>query len=212
MNNTEALISQYLLDIKAVKLSPDKPFIWASGWHSPIYCDNRKILSNIEIRNVVCDALCDIVSTQFQDVEVIAGVATGAIAMGMLVAHKLQKPFVYVRPKPKDHGTQSTVEGELPQGARVVVIEDLISTGGSALRAVDGLVKAGAHVLGMAAIFSYNFDVARRAFENANCELYTLSNYDSLLDTAVARNFITAQEQEVLKVWRLMPAKWNKNE
>lgn len=201
-------IAHYLLDIQAVRLSPDKPFVWVSGWLSPIYCDTRRILSNVRIRNVVCDALCQLIKENYEDVEVVAGVATGAIGMAMLVADRLQKPFIYVRPKPKDHGTGSQIEGDLPENAKVVVVEDLISTGGSALKVLSSLYKAGAQVLGMVAIFSYNFDVARRNFENANCELHTLSNYNALLEVALETHYISQQKLEALKVWRLMPNKW----
>ena len=208
--NVDKMVARYLLDIKAVRLSPEKPFIWASGWHSPIYCDNRKILSSVEIRNFVCDSMCALIKEHYPTVETIAGVATGAIAMGMLVADRLGLPFVYVRPKPKDHGTGVQVEGELKQGSKTVVIEDLVSTGGSALGVLNALRVAGARLLGMTAIFSYNFDVARENFENANCELYTLSNYEALLEAAVETNYIKPENLEILKQWRYMPDKWGR--
>ncbi|MBQ5828569.1 MAG: orotate phosphoribosyltransferase, partial [Bacteroidales bacterium] len=202
MESIEKIVAKQLLDIKAVKLNPENPFTWASGWKSPIYCDNRKVLSYPAARKVVYEAFVEIIKKQFKDVDVIAGVATGAIAYGMMVAEVLGKPFVYVRPKPKDHGTGAQVEGDLPDKARVVVVEDLISTGGSSLAAVDALHKAGAIVLGMVAIFSYNFIRSREAFEDANVELYTLSHYEALLEQAVEENYIKAEDLAVLKEWR----------
>ncbi len=210
MESIEKIVAKQLLDIKAVKLSPENPFTWASGWKSPIYCDNRKVLSYPAARKVVYEAFVEIIKKNFKDVEVIAGVATGAIAYGMMVAEVLGLPFVYVRPKPKDHGTGAQVEGDLPPKARVVVVEDLISTGGSSLAAVDALHKADANVLGMVAIFSYNFIKSRRAFENANVELHTLSHYEALLEKAVEENYIKAEDLNVLKEWRINPEIWGK--
>ncbi len=210
MESIEKIIAKQLLDIKAVKLNVEHPFTWASGWKSPIYCDNRKVLSYPAARKVVYEAFVKIIEDRFKDVDVIAGVATGAIAYGMMVAEVLGKPFVYVRPKPKDHGTGAQVEGDLAQGARVVVVEDLISTGGSSLAAVDALQKSGAIVLGMVAIFSYNFIKSRRAFENANVELHTLSHYEALLEQAVEENYIKAEDMNVLKEWRINPETWGK--
>ena len=210
MESIERIVAKQLLDIKAVKLNPENPFTWASGWKSPIYCDNRKVLSYPAARKVVYEAFVEIIKKNFKDVEVIAGVATGAIAYGMMVAEVLGLPFVYVRPKPKDHGTGAQVEGDLPPKARVVVVEDLISTGGSSLAAVDALHKADANVLGMVAIFSYNFIKSRRAFENANVELHTLSHYEALLEKAVEENYIKAEDLNVLKEWRINPEIWGK--
>ena len=210
MESIEKIIAKQLLDIKAVKLNVENPFTWASGWKSPIYCDNRKVLSYPAARKVVYEAFVDIIKENFKDVDVIAGVATGAIAYGMMVAEVLGKPFVYVRPKPKDHGTGAQVEGDLPENARVVVVEDLISTGGSSLAAVDALAKSGAIVLGMVAIFSYNFIKSRKAFENANVELHTLSHYEALLEQAVEENYIKAEDMNVLKEWRINPETWGK--
>ena len=184
METVEKAVAKSLMDIKAVMLRPDTPFTWASGWKSPIYCDNRRILSYPEIRENVCRWMADIIRERYADVEVVAGVATGAIAHGYLVAHLLGKPFCYVRPKPKDHGTGSQIEGILEKGAKVVIVEDLISTGMSSLAAKNALVNAGADVMGMVAIFSYNFNQARKAFEDANVELTTLSNYDALVNVA----------------------------
>lgn len=212
MESTEKTVAKALLDIKAVLLSPEKPFKWASGWLSPIYCDNRKILSYPELRENVCRWMADIIAARYPDVEMIAGVATGAIAHGALIAHLLKKPFIYVRPKPKDHGTGSQIEGILEEGAKVVVVEDLISTGSSSLAAVSALVKAGADVKGMVAIFSYNFNQSRRAFENADVELNTLTNYDTLIEVASQTGYINASDMGLLKEWRYSPATWGKNE
>ena len=210
MESLEKIVAKQLLDVKAVKLNPENPFTWASGWKSPIYCDNRKILSYPAARKLVYEAFVKIINERFKDVDVIAGVATGAIAYGMMVAEVMNKPFVYVRPKPKDHGTGAQIEGDLPKGAKVVVVEDLISTGGSSLSAVDALQKEGAIVLGMVAIFSYNFIKSRRAFEYANVELHTLSHYEALLEQAVEDNYIKPEDIEVLKQWRINPENWGK--
>jgi orotate phosphoribosyltransferase len=208
MDAIEKNIARQLLDIQAVCLSPSEHFVWASGWRSPIYCDNRKILSFPQARNLVIDCFVERARHTFPEPDMIAGVATGAIAWGALLADRLNKPFLYVRPKPKDHGTGAQIEGALIPGSKVLIVEDLISTGGSSLSAFDCLTKSGASVLGMLAIFSYNFDVARRAFEKKNCELHTLTDYDSLIDEAVACNYVTESDLETLKQWRLMPDKW----
>ncbi|MBO5418538.1 MAG: orotate phosphoribosyltransferase [Bacteroidales bacterium] len=210
MESVEKTVAKSLLDIKAVLLSPEKPFTWASGWLSPIYCDNRRILSYPQIRENVCGWMAEIIRNRYPDVEVIAGVATGAIAHGYLVAHLLGKPFCYVRPKPKDHGTGSQIEGILEKGAKVVVVEDLISTGMSSLAAKNALVNAGADIMGMVAIFSYNFPQSRKAFEDANVELTTLSNYDALIETAHEVGYIKEEDIEVLKNWRFSPSTWGR--
>jgi orotate phosphoribosyltransferase len=212
MESVEKAVAKSLMDIKAVMLRPDQPFVWASGWHSPIYCDNRRILSFPEIRQNVCTWMADIIKTKYPDVEVIAGVATGAIAHGYLVAHILGKPFCYVRPKPKDHGTGSQIEGILEKGAKVVIVEDLISTGMSSLAAKNALVNEGADVMGMVAIFSDGFNTARKAFEEANVELTTLSNYDALIDVASETGYIRPEDIDVLKEWRFSPSTWGKKE
>lgn len=212
MEAIEKAVAKSLLDIKAVMLRPENPFTWASGWKSPIYCDNRKILSYPEIRENVCRWMADIILKKYPGVEVIAGVATGAIAHGYLVAHILGKPFCYVRPKPKDHGTGSQIEGLLQEGAKVVIVEDLISTGMSSLAAKNALVNAGADVLGMVAIFSYNFNQARKAFEDSNVELTTLSNYDTLIEVATDTGYVKPEDREVLKEWRFSPSAWGKQE
>lgn len=208
MENIEKIVARQLLDKRAVRLNVEHPFTWASGWKSPIYCDNRLMLSFIEERKKVVNAFADVINQYFKEVEVIAGVATGAIAWGVMVAEKLNKPFIYVRPTPKDHGTAAQVEGALEKNQRVVVVEDLISTGKSSLSAASALHTAGAIIMGMVAIFSYNFASARRSFEYADIELHTLCQYDSLLDEAVARNYIKASDLEVLKEWRINPAVW----
>lgn len=208
----EQAVAKSLLDIKAVLLRPNEPFTWASGWLSPIYCDNRRLLSYPQARENVCRWMADIIKEKYADADVIAGVATGAIAHGYLVAHMLQKPFVYVRPKPKDHGTGSQIEGILPAGSKVVVVEDLISTGKSSLAAVHSLYEAGADVLGMVAIFSYNFNHARKAFEDADVELTTLSNYDTLISVAHQIGYVRDEDMNILKEWRYSPSTWGREE
>ena len=208
----EQAVAKSLLDIKAVLLRPNEPFTWASGWLSPIYCDNRKLLSYPQARENVCHWMADIIKEKYADADVIAGVATGAIAHGYLVAHMLQKPFVYVRPKPKDHGTGSQIEGILPAGSKVVVVEDLISTGKSSLAAVRALYEAGADVLGMVAIFSYNFNHARKAFEDADVELTTLSNYDTLISVAHQIGYVKDEDIDILREWRYSPSTWGREE
>ncbi len=208
MEHMDRKLAAGLLRIGAVLLRPDEPFTWASGWQSPIYCDNRRILSDPELRSMVAEAFAERVSELYPEAEVVAGVATGAIAHGVLAADRLGKPFVYVRPKPKDHGTGSQIEGNLPSGAKVVVIEDLVSTGMSSLAAVDALRKAGAEVLGMVAIFTYGFDLAADRFKEAGVRLSTLSNYGSLIDEATSARVVKASDAEVLRSWRLDPANW----
>jgi orotate phosphoribosyltransferase len=201
--------AELLLQIKAIKLNPQTPFLWASGWKSPIYCDNRISLSFPPIRNYIRDEFAKHIENQFGKPDVIAGVATGAIGIGVLVAEKLGLPFVYVRPEPKKHGRQNQVEGFLDKGQSVVVVEDLISTGKSSLQAVEALRANGANVKGMVAIFSYGFDVAQANFEHEKVELYTLSNYENLLNLAVAKNYISEKEQEILAQWRENPSEWS---
>lgn len=208
MDSTDKIVARHLLDIQAVRLRPEEPFTWASGWKSPIYCDNRKLLSVPDARSYVCEQLCQLISQHYPKTEVVAGIATGAIAMGALIADRLHKPFIYVRPKPKDHGTGAQIEGSFDRNAAVVVVEDLISTGQSALSAVNCLRNNGANVLGIVAIFSYNFDIARRAFEKANCVLRTLTHYDSLIEEAVAKQYISDSQLETLRSWRLTPNTW----
>lgn len=207
--DTASKTAELLLQINAIKLNSKNPFIWASGWKSPIYCDNRVILSFPAIRNFIRDEFAKNIEKQFGKPDVIAGVATGAIGVGVLVAQELGLPFVYVRPEPKKHGRMNQVEGFLQKGQNVVVVEDLISTGNSSLLAVEALRNEGANVKGMAAIFTYGFPVAEENFKNANVDLFTLSNYVNLLELAVAKEYITENEEDLLKEWRKDPAQWN---
>ena len=205
-------VSHYLLQSKAIKLSPSTPFIWASGWKSPIYCDNRKTLAFPEIRTLICDRFVELITKQFPEVELIAGVATGAIAQGALVADRMGLPFAYVRSAPKNHGLENLIEGEVVAQQKVVVVEDLISTGGSSLAAVEALRKAGCNVLGMVAIFTYGFPAAENRFRDAGCGLYTLTNYNELLDLALQSHYIEASQLPLLKQWREAPDRWMQEE
>lgn len=203
-------IAQTLLQIKAIKLSPANPFTWASGWRSPIYCDNRKTLSYPQARHEIAVAFAEIIRTKYPQAEVVAGVATGAIACGVLAAEELGKPFIYVRSAPKDHGMANQVEGHFEQGAKVVVVEDLISTGGSSLKAVEALRAAGCEVLGMVAIFTYGFPAAAANFEKAGVDLDTLSNYNTLIELAQEEGYIKPEEMETLREWRQAPDVWRR--
>lgn len=210
-NNDSALkIAEFLLQIKAVKLQPDQPFTWASGWRSPIYCDNRKTLSYPEVRTFIRQQFVERINEYFGKPDVIAGVATGGIAQGALVAQEMGLPFVYVRSEAKSHGMGNQVEGVIEKGQSVVVIEDLISTGGSSLKAVDALRKEGCTVKGMAAIFTYGFGTAQENFEKANCRLVTLCDYDTLIQQALNSGYIADKDLESLKAWRKDPAGWRK--
>jgi len=209
-SETASLVAGKLLEIEAVLLRPSQPFTWASGWHSPIYCDNRRILSYPSLRSLVAESLADRAKELFPEAEVAAGVATGAIAHGALAADRMGMPFVYVRPKPKDHGTGSQIEGILEPGTKVLVVEDLISTGMSSLAAVDALKKAGAEVLGMVAIFTYGFDLAAERFSEAGVTLSTLSDYASLIEKAVQAGYVTPDQLEVLSAWRKDPSNWGR--
>ena len=208
--DTAEKTAELLLQINAIKLNPRNPFTWASGWNSPIYCDNRITLSFPAVRNYIRDEFSKNIEKQFGKPDVIAGVATGAIGIGILVAESLGLPFVYVRPEPKKHGRLNQVEGYLQKGQNVIVVEDLISTGNSSLLAVEALKEAGANVKGMVAIFSYGFDIASDNFKNANVDLYTLSNYENLLPLAVAKRYITEEEEIALQEWRKSPSTWGK--
>ena len=199
-----------LLQIKAVRLQPDSPFTWASGWLSPIYCDNRKVNSYPEVRTFVKQELVHTILAEFPEAEAIAGVATGAISQGALVADALGLPFAYVRPKPKDHGMGNQIEGELAAGTKVVVVEDLISTGGSSLKAVEALRAAGIEVVGMVASFTYGFPVAEEAFSAAGVRLLTLTDYDHIIAAAVETGYVSPSDVELLKQWRRDPAAWGK--
>ncbi|WP_268224716.1 orotate phosphoribosyltransferase [Sinomicrobium oceani] len=206
--NTAKKTAELLLQINAIKLNPKNPFTWASGWKSPIYCDNRISLSFPPIRNFIRENMARQIEEHYGRPDVIAGVATGAIGIGILVAEYLSLPFVYVRPEPKKHGRQNQIEGFLDQGQNVVVVEDLISTGKSSLNAVEALREQDANVKGMMAIFSYGFDIAAKNFEDQKVSLTTLSNYDYLLEQAVDTNYINETELHTLKEWRTAPAVW----
>ena len=208
MDYNSKKVAEYLLQIKAIKLQPSNPFTWASGWKSPIYCDNRKTLSYPEVRTYIRDSFAAIIQDLYPDAEVIAGVATGAIAHGVLVAEKLNLPFIYVRSEAKSHGLGNQIEGMYREGQRVVVVEDLISTGGSSLNAVRALRDAGCVVRGMVAIFTYEFSKAADSFIAENCRLDTLSNYSSLIQSAVDTGYIGKEEIETLNRWRNDPSTW----
>jgi orotate phosphoribosyltransferase len=204
----EKQTAEYLLQINAIKLQPSNPFTWASGWKSPIYCDNRKTLSFPEVRSFICTSFAEMIRELYPETELIAGVATGAIAHGALVADRLGLPFIYVRSGAKEHGLGNQIEGYFEKGQKAVVIEDLISTGGSSLNAVTALRDAGCSVLGMVAIFTYEFKKASDAFLQGNCKLNTLSRYQVLIGTAVKTGYISEAEVETLKSWRMDPAGW----
>jgi orotate phosphoribosyltransferase len=208
MNTLEKIFAEKLLKIKAIKLQPDNPFTWASGWKSPFYCDNRKTLSYADLRTFVKTELSRLILENFTDVDAIAGVATGAIPQGALVADLLNKPFVYVRSKPKDHGLENLIEGELKPGMKVVVIEDLISTGGSSLKAVEAIRNNGCEVIGMVASYTYGFPVAEKAFKAAKVKLLTLTNYEAVLDVALEIGYINKEQVPMLNEWRKDPAHW----
>ena len=210
MDKMKKAFASKLLKIKAIKLQPDNPFTWASGWKSPFYCDNRKTLSFPELRNYVKLELTHAVLEHFPEAEAIAGVATGAIAQGALVADALGLPFVYVRSKAKDHGMENLIEGELKPGTKVVVIEDLISTGGSSLKAVDAIRRAGCEVIGMVASYTYGFPIAKQAFDDAKVELITLTDYEHVVAEALETGYISDADVEVLNEWRKSPADWKK--
>jgi orotate phosphoribosyltransferase len=210
MENIGREIAQSLLQIKAIKLSPANYFTWASGWHSPIYCDNRTTLSYPAVRRQICDAFANVIARKYPEAEVIAGVATGAIAHGALAAETLGLPFIYVRSAPKAHGLTNQVEGHFEKGQKVVVIEDLISTGGSSLAAVEALRDAGCEVLGMVAIFTYAFPAARENFEKAGVALDTLSDYPTMIELAAEQGYVRDSEIATLREWRQDPANWKK--
>lgn len=208
MENSAKRIAEYLLQIKAIKLQPANPFTWASGWKSPIYCDNRKTLSFPEVRSYISDSFVSLIREFHPHADIIAGVATGAIPHGAIAADKLGLPFIYVRSGSKDHGMGNQIEGYYEKGQKVVVIEDLISTGSSSLNAVKALREAGCNVLGMVAIFTYEFNKAAEAFTSEKCILHTLCNYTILIETAVRSGYITEAEVETLKKWRMNPSVW----
>lgn len=207
----EKQVAEFLLQIKAVKLQPTKPFTWASGLKSPIYCDNRLTLSHPKVRTYIRQQLVAMIQEEFGAVSCIAGVATAGIPQGVLVAQELGMPFLYVRSKPKDHGTGNLVEGELHRGQRIVVVEDLISTGKSSLQAVEALREAGGDVAGLAAIFTYGLDEATENFKNARCRFATLSNYSALVKYAAENQYITENQIDILQQWRKKPSEWESN-
>jgi orotate phosphoribosyltransferase len=210
MSQLEKIFAEKLLNVKAIKLQPEQPFTWASGWKSPFYCDNRKTLSFPALRNFVKIELARIIAEEFPEADAVAGVATGAIAQGALVAEELALPFCYVRAKAKDHGMGNLIEGELPEGSKVIVIEDLISTGGSSLKAVEALRAAGYNVIGMVASYTYGFPVAEKAFADANVRLVTLTNYEAVVEVAKETGYIKAEHVPMLAEWRANPSEWMK--
>ena len=209
METLKTMFAEKLLKIKAIKLQPNNPFTWASGWKSPIYCDNRKTLSYPELRNFVKLEFCTRILEEFPEVEAIAGVATGAIPQGAMIADELNLPFVYVRSKPKDHGLENLIEGELKPETKVVVVEDLVSTGGSSLKAVDALRHYGCEVIGMVASYTYGFPVSVKAFDDAKVKLVTLTDYESVVQQALKTGYISEADVEVLHEWRKDPEHWN---
>lgn len=212
MKTPDRILAEKLLEISAIKLQPSNPFVWASGWNSPIYTDNRKTLSYPHIRNFIKVELSRIILENFPDADVIAGVATGAIAIGALAADTLGLPYVYVRSTPKDHGLENLIEGNLKPGQKVVVVEDLVSTGGSSLKAVEAIRKAGCEVVGMTAIFTYEFPISVKRFRDADVRLIPLSTYSAMLEAALETNYIDPEQVETLKEWRKDPAAWTPQE
>ena len=210
MTNEQA-VAEKLLQVKAIRLNVKEPFTWASGWKSPVYCDNRKVLSFPHVREFIKSEMCNVIFDQFPDAELLAGVATAGIAWGAMAADQLKLPYVYVRPKPKEHGLGNQIEGSFEPGQKVVVIEDLISTGKSSLEVVEVLRKAGVEVIGMVSIFTYGFDVAADAFQKAGVEYRSLTNYPTLINLAIDKQIVEASEQEVLLKWSKDPAHWLTN-
>jgi orotate phosphoribosyltransferase len=208
MTNEKA-VAEKLLQINAIKLSPQEPFTWASGWKSPIYCDNRKVLSFPFIRDFIKSEMCNVVFEHFPEAQLLAGVATAGIAWGAMVADQLKLPYIYVRPKPKEHGLGNQIEGSYEKGQKVVVIEDLISTGKSSLQVVDVLKDAGVEVVGMVSIFNYGFDKAVDAFADAEVPYRSLTNYSTLIELAIEKGIVTQEQQNTLLTWRRDPANWN---
>lgn len=206
--DTAAKIAEYLLNIKAIKLQPNSPFTWASGWKSPIYSDNRLTLSHPEVRDFIKKSLASNIKEKFPEVEAIIGVATAGIAPGVLAADELNLPFGYVRPEPKKHGMGKQIEGDITEGTKVVVVEDLVSTGKSSLQGIEAIRKAGVKVLGMASIFTYGFDIALENFKAANCEYFSLSNYNVLINVALKQGYIQSADLTLLNNWRNNPETW----
>jgi orotate phosphoribosyltransferase len=205
----EKTVAEKLLQINAIKLKPEEPFTWASGWKSPIYCDNRKALSFPVVRDFLKSELCSVVFEKFPDAEVLAGVATAGIPWGAMIADQLKLPYIYVRPKPKEHGLANQIEGDYEKGQKVVVIEDLISTGKSSLQVVEVLKKEGFEVEGMVSIFNYNFAIADEAFKNAGVSYHSITNYNALIGLAIEKGIVSAAQENTLLNWRQDPANWN---
>ncbi len=210
MKSNEKAVAEKLIQVEAVKLRPDEPFTWASGWKSPIYCDNRKVLGYPYIREFIKSELCNVIFSEFPDADLLAGVATAGIAWGAMAADQLKLPYIYVRPKPKDHGLGNQIEGHFEPGKKVLVIEDLISTGKSSLQVVDVLRQAGMHIEGMVSIFTYGFSVADQAFTDAGVKYVSLTNYAALIDIAIEKGIVTEEQQELLLQWRHDPAGWGR--
>ncbi|ULQ57908.1 orotate phosphoribosyltransferase [Flavihumibacter rivuli] len=208
MKSNEKAVAEKLLQINAIKLSPEQPFTWASGWKSPIYCDNRKVLSFPYIRDFIKSEMCNVIFESFPEADLLAGVATAGIAWGAMAADQLKLPYIYVRPKPKEHGLGNQIEGSYEKGQKVVVIEDLISTGKSSLQVVDVLKEAGLEVVGMVSIFTYGFTVAEEAFAKAGVPYKSLTNYANLVGLALEKGTIAAETESVLLKWREDPANW----
>jgi orotate phosphoribosyltransferase len=206
----EKIIAEKLLQAEAIKLSPEKPFTWASGWKSPIYCDNRRVLSYPFLRDFIKSEMCNVIFEQYPEADLIAGVATAGIAWGAMAADQLKLPFIYVRPKPKEHGLGNQVEGFFKEGQKVVVVEDLISTGKSSLQVVDVLRNSGVEIAGMVSIFNYGFTASEEAFKKAGVSLESLTTYTSLIELAIEKNIVSAETEDLLKSWRLNPADWLK--
>ena len=209
MSTNERAIAEKLLQINAIKLNVEKPFTWASGWKSPIYCDNRKVLSFPYIRDFIKSEMCNVVFQEFSDADLLAGVATAGIAWGAMVADQLKLPFIYVRPKPKEHGLANQVEGYFEKGQKTVVIEDLVSTGKSSLQVVDVLRQSGLEVIGMVSIFTYAFDVAKEAFKSSGIPYKSLTNYETLISLATEKGQVRPEDESILLNWRKDPANWN---
>jgi orotate phosphoribosyltransferase len=208
--STQKHFAEKLLQIKALQINLQKPYVWASGWNSPVYCDNRKVLSYPYVRDFVKSELANMVLEHFPDAEVIAGVATAGIAHGVMAADLLKLPFIYVRSKPKEHGMGNQIEGYMEPGKKVVVVEDLVSTGKSSLQAVDAIRAAGGEVIGMCALFTYGFNAAAEAFQQANVPLHTISNYNALMEVAEEQKLIAPEQKASLEQWRIDPASWGK--
>ncbi len=210
MKTNEAAVAEKLLQVEAVKLSPNAPFTWASGWKSPIYCDNRKVLGFPYIREFIKSEMCNIIFSEFADADLLAGVATAGIAWGAMAADQLKLPYIYVRPKPKEHGLGNQIEGFYNPGQKVIVVEDLVSTGKSSLQVVDVLKAAGLEIAGMVSIFTYGFPQADKAFEAAGVKYIPLTNYNTLISIAVQKGLVSPENQQSLESWRQSPDTWSR--